>query len=228
MTWSRGRSLIGVAAVLAVAAAALVAFSDSGEPAPDKASQPVAIDPSAAPIIVPGQPGESAKVFPPGGTRAPRQPGPSVAEANFVRLMIPHHTQAVEMAALAPDRASNPQLVAIANRIRAAQVPEIAQFRAWLQLRKLSEQTGPGGEHVDHGSMRGMQSPEAMKRLADTRGAAFDKLFVEMMIAHHQGAIDMATDVLAHAVDVEIERMATGIAGEQTVEIDRLRDVLAG
>jgi uncharacterized protein (DUF305 family) len=70
-----------------------------------------------------------------------------------------------------------------------------------------------------------MQPPEALKGLASLRGDAFDKMFVDMMVAHHEGAIAMATDVLRSGRDQEVERQATGIAAEQQAEISRLRQI---
>ena len=141
----------------------------------------------------------------------------------FVRMMIPHHAQALEMAELAPDRAADPDIRALADRIRASQGPEIGMMRGWLQNRGLSAEA----EGHDHGTMRGMQSPEAMRQLAAARGADFDRLFVRMMTEHHQGAIEMATNLLKVGADLTLNEFANSVATEQTVEIDRMRNVLA-
>jgi len=148
----------------------------------------------------------------------------NVFDISFIRMMIPHHTQAVEMAALAPDRARNPQIRAIADRIKAAQVPEILRLKGWLKNRDLPE-TDP--QHVTHGTMRGMQSADAMRALAAATGDNFDRLFVSMMIDHHQGAIDMAIDLMKVGINVEVGEMANGIAAEQSVEIGRIKDAAA-
>jgi uncharacterized protein (DUF305 family) len=137
--------------------------------------------------------------------------------------MIPHHAQAVEMAALAPTRAGNRQIRGLAERIAVAQPGEITQMRAWLSARGLKEELSTH----DHGTMRGMQSPAKMRALAAARGDSFDRLFVTMMSEHHQGAIDMATDLLKVGKDLQVEKLATAIAVEQSVEIDRMRDALA-
>jgi uncharacterized protein (DUF305 family) len=138
-------------------------------------------------------------------------------------MMIPHHRQAVEMAALAPDRAADARIRAVADRIRAAQGPEIGLLRGWLSARGLPAEV-PGH---DHGTMHGMQSPEALRQLAAARGAEFDRLFVRMMTAHHEGAVTMATDLLKVGTDQTMQEFANSVATEQSVEIDRMRELVA-
>jgi uncharacterized protein (DUF305 family) len=175
-------------------------------------------------VIAPGRPGELATIGSSDRIKAPEGDAYTPADVLFVRMMIPHHSQAIEMAALAAQRAHNPQIVAIAGRIRAAQLPEIVQFRAWLKARGLDE-IGNEGSH-NHTTMPGMQSPEAMRDLANTTGEQFDRMFVTMMSAHHRGAIDMAALRLRSDGDTMVERMADAIAFEQSVEITRLHDII--
>ncbi|HEX6681449.1 MAG TPA: DUF305 domain-containing protein [Candidatus Limnocylindrales bacterium] len=175
-------------------------------------------------VIVPGRPGETARVDTSGQVKPPEANVVSAVDAWFVRMMIPHHAQALEMAAFASTRARNPQIAAIAARIKAAQTPEIMQFKAWLDANKLSE-TEPGGH--DHDAMPGMQSREAMRALAAATGDEFDRMFVQMMSEHHRGAMDMAELRLRSNGDVMIERLAEAIAFEQAVEINRLHDIIA-
>jgi uncharacterized protein (DUF305 family) len=138
-------------------------------------------------------------------------------------MMIPHHAQALEMAALAPTRTDNPQIRAVAARIRVSQEPEIGVMRAWLQARDLPPDV-PGH---DHGAMPGMQSPEEIQRLAAARGAEFDRLFVQMMTDHHQGSVEMATNLLKVGVDPSLSELANNVATEQSVEINRMRELIA-
>ncbi len=180
---------------------------------------------SPVPVIVPGRPGESASVVPSDQIAAPDGSRYNSLDAWFVRMMIEHHQQAVEMAALAPSRARSPQVRAIAERIRAAQGPEIAVLRAWLKARRLGESGDEGAEH-DHGTMRGMASPQALRALTSATGAAFDRMFVDLMSAHHQGAIDMSSDVLKVGADERIQELATNIAAEQQAEIARMQELL--
>ena len=178
-------------------------------------------------VIVPGRPGEPAKLLPADQVKAPDGNAYSAADVWFVRMMIPHHSQAIEMAALAPGRAGNPRITAIAERIKAAQAPEILQLRSWLRQHKLGETDGGDNGGHDHATMPGMQSPEAMRALANAKGDQFDRMFVDMMSAHHKGAIDMAgLRLRSNGGDLLVERMANAIGYEQEVEINRMREIL--
>ncbi|MFD0744121.1 DUF305 domain-containing protein [Phytohabitans flavus] len=192
---------------------------DDGPPAASATPSPTG---SPVPVVVPGRPGESASVVSSDQLPAPDGSLYNEADANFIRMMIPHHSQALEMAALAPDRAKHPQIIAVASRITAAQKPEIAYFRSWLKQRTLTEE--PAGGH-DHGGMQGMQPPEAIRALTSLKGDAFDKMFVDMMVAHHEGAIAMVTDVLHSGRDEQLNALATGLAAEQQAEIARMRQI---
>ncbi|MEV0807683.1 DUF305 domain-containing protein [Micromonospora sp. NPDC050200] len=227
MTARRGRTLLVVtlaAAVLVVLALALrpadrpapmaVGSTGTASPAPPAADGPA--------VIVPGRPGESAVARPAGEVRDTASPRYNSLDVWFVRMMIPHHQQALEMAELAEGRAGSPQVKAVADRIRGAQGPEIGMMRGWLSARGLPTEV-PGH---DHGAMRGMQSPEAIRRLADARGAEFDRLFVQMMTAHHQGAVTMATDLLSVGADQQLNEFANSVATEQSVEIGRMRELV--
>ncbi|MGW4499668.1 DUF305 domain-containing protein [Micromonospora sp. NPDC004336] len=232
MTNRRARILAVVTSVLVVSVGAVVLSRSGEEPtapaarpaaAPASASAAAPVDPGRPAVIVPGRPGETAAVRPAEELRGVAASRHNSMDVWFVRMMIPHHAQALEMAELAPDRAADPDLRALAARIRASQGPEIGMMRGWLQARGLTTDV-PGH---DHGSMRGMQSPEAMRRLAAARGAEFDRLFVAMMSEHHRGAVQMATDLLGVGSDLTLSEFANSVATEQTVEIDRMRDVLA-
>jgi uncharacterized protein (DUF305 family) len=208
-------ALAGIAIALGVRAA-----GSGDEPAAKASPTPTS---SPVPVIVPGRPGESASVVPSDKLPAPDGSLYNQADATFIRMMIPHHRQALEMAALAPDRAKHPQIRAVASRITAAQKSEVEFFRSWLRQRGLSEDEAGH----NHAGMKGMQPPEAMRALAGLSGDAFDKTFVDMMVAHHEGAIAMATDVLGAGLDERVEDLATGLAAEQSAEIGRLRQIAA-
>ncbi|MFC0532750.1 DUF305 domain-containing protein [Phytohabitans kaempferiae] len=210
-----------VVAVAGVAVALGVRAAGSGDE-PSASASPTSTT-SPIPVVVPGRPGESASVVPSDQLPAPDGSLYNQADAYFVRMMIPHHGQALEMAALAPDRAAHPQIRAVASRIVAAQKPEVEYLRTWLRDRDLTEEQSGH----DHGGMQGMQPPEAIRGLASLSGEAFDKMFVDMMVAHHEGAIAMATDVLTAGRDQRISELATGIAAEQSAEISRMRQIAA-
>ncbi|MEH0936441.1 DUF305 domain-containing protein [Micromonospora psammae] len=225
MTARRGRTLLVVTLAAVLLAALWLALRPADRAAPVTVGATGAATPSppvGPPVLVPGRPGESALVRPAQEVRDTASPRHNSLDVWFVRMMIPHHQQALEMAELAPDRAASPGIRALADRIRAAQGPEIGLMRGWLSARGLPAEV-PGH---DHGTMRGMQSPEAVRRLTDARGAEFDRLFVEMMTAHHQGAVTMATDLLRVGVDQQLNEFANAVATEQTVEIDRMRALL--
>lgn len=228
MVGVRRRRFAVAAAIAALSAAGAIGLRFAGQAdgqEPDAGGSPAA---SPAPVIAPGRPGETASVVPPEAVKAPDDAGYNAHDVQFVRMMIPHHQQGLELAALAPARGGSEQIRAIAERIFVAQEAEIEVLRAWLGARGLAE-SDPG--HADHHGgahrMPGMQPPEAVAALAAARGAGFDQRFVELMSDHHQGAIDMAREVLTIGADERIQELATAIAAEQSVEIARMRDALA-
>jgi uncharacterized protein (DUF305 family) len=218
----RRRTYVILAALVVMAAGGGLGWGLAASGPPLRTGSEPETTRAPVPVIVPGRPGESASVVPSDQLPAPDGSRYHPSDVLFVRRMIPHHRQAVEMAALAPSRAGDPRLRAIADRILVAQGPEIAVLQAWLGQRGLDERAS---EH-DHGTERGMASPAAIRALTDATGAAFDRMFVDLMSAHHQGAIDMCREVLTTGVDERIQELATNIAAEQQVEIARMRAVL--
>jgi uncharacterized protein (DUF305 family) len=146
--------------------------------------------------------------------------------------MIPHHEQAVEMADLALAKATSPQVKQLAEQVKAAQDPEIATMRGWLKTWGAPEQM-PGMDGTtghDMGGMtgEGMMTDAQMKQLQAASGAPFDKLWLTMMIAHHEGAITMANDVLAKSSNPAVTELARSIVESQTTEIQTMTGLLAG
>lgn len=190
-------------------------------------------------VVQPGQPGETARTTAPEDFDGPADPGEwNQADVTFVTEMIGHHLQALDMAALAPDRAEADDVVALAERIAAAQGPEIHALAAWLQERELPvpaeaeglDGTGPRVPDAGHdhgaGGMAGMLSAEQMAALEAATGAEFDRLFLEGMIQHHQGALDMADVALVDGQDTYALEIASDTAAGQGAEIDRMRGLL--
>ena len=171
-------------------------------------------------VVVPGAPGEPAQVLP--GAEVRRTPPVSPTDVAFVTRMIPHHRQALEMAALAPGRAADPRVLAVAERIEAVQGAEIAVLESWLVGR---EQPADGAHGAGH-EMPGMATPARLAALAAASGPAFDRLFVELMTAHHQGAVTMAQEVDLAGTDPVVDGIARDVASTQRVEIERMRDLL--
>ena len=154
--------------------------------------------------------------------------GASAADAMFAQMMIPHHEQAVEMATLAETRASSPEIKELATEIKGAQQPEIDQMTAWLEEWGMPVMSGMDamGEHGGHG-MSGMLTDEQLQQLANAQGAEFDRLFAEFMILHHEGAIDMAEDVV-DSKDPRVAALAQAILTTQAEEIAQMRAFLDG
>lgn len=180
-------------------------------------------------MIVPGAPGETARVMP--GDEAAERFGPdptSPGDVAFVAAMVPHHRQALEMASLAPDRSADPGVTAMAERIAAAQGPEITVMEAWLAR----QDPGPGGGghgggHGADGTLHpGMATPEQMAELTAATGPAFDRLFLQLMIAHHEGALRMAEQAVVAGTDLTALQMADHVVATQSAEIDRMRGLL--
>lgn len=160
----------------------------------------------------------------PGGT-----PGGKANEADiaFATQMIPHHEQAIAMAALVPSRAENPKVRALAEQIEQAQDPEIKTMTGWL---KQWDAPTPGGDMggVDHGSgdMPGMMPEEDMAELDKAKGAEFDQMWLTMMIEHHEGAIEMARTELDRGSHAGAKEMAQAIIDGQQAEIEEMRALL--
>ncbi|OKI69008.1 DUF305 domain-containing protein [Micromonospora sp. CB01531] len=218
---------LAVLAMVAAGAAAVVWWPDDQPKPAAKASPPESLalpglPKATAPVLLPGAPGEAAKTLPANEMPPVPRRSHNNADIRFVTMMIPHHEQALVMAKLVADRGENRQLKIIADRILAAQEPEIKTLETWLTDRGLNRNSGPGHQH----GMAGMQSAEALEQLTAARGAEFDRMFVTMMVEHHQGAIDMAGEVLALGVDGVLNEMASSVIVEQGAEINRMREAL--
>ncbi|RZS36400.1 uncharacterized protein (DUF305 family) [Herbihabitans rhizosphaerae] len=147
----------------------------------------------------------------------------NAADVKFAGEMIPHHAQAVEMADLAATRATD-RVKSLAAEIKKAQGPEIETMTGWL--RSWNRPVPPvGGEHGGHG-MPGMMTADDMVRLSAARGTAFDRLFLELMIRHHEGAVEMANTEKAQGVHPGARALADAVVRAQTTEIDTMRRLL--
>ncbi|MEU6139384.1 DUF305 domain-containing protein [Streptomyces sp. NPDC047081] len=213
-----GRSWRALAAA-ALATAALVALTGCDSNA--EANSPAVSGPS---VIAPGKPGEENRTLSAADATEQRaeDDAPNSADVSYARKMIEHHTQALEMTELAPDRAESGQVKRLAERIAAAQGPEIKAMQGWLKTNGKSEKA----DGHDHASMPGMATDAQLKKLRAAEGKAFDQLFLTLMITHHEGAITMATEVKAQGNNILIEEMADDVVAQQTSEIGRMRDLL--
>lgn len=143
--------------------------------------------------------------------------------------MIGHHAQALEMTRLLASRTDREEMRLLARRIELSQADEIRMMQEWLQAR--GEEVP--SEHAHHGQgaplMPGMLTPEEMGRLAAARGAEFDRLFLEFMIKHHDGAIVMVEALFATpgaGQESEIFAFASDVDADQRMEIDRMGAML--
>ncbi|MEV1054248.1 DUF305 domain-containing protein [Streptomyces sp. NPDC049887] len=174
-------------------------------------------------VVAPGKPGEPARTLSPEeAAKELPDDSPNAADVAYVRMMIVHHAQALEMTALVPERAAGTPVKRLADRIRAAQEPEIGAMRGWLRTHAEGETTDGHGAH-DHGAMPGMATEEQLARLRAADGRAFDELFLKLMITHHQGALTMGASVLSEGSNVQVEEMANDVIAQQTAEINRMR-----
>ncbi|NIJ23071.1 DUF305 domain-containing protein [Sphingomonas japonica] len=198
------------------------------------------------PIVQPGAPGQNGRALSAGEASRIADTRYSPDDIAFMRGMIQHHQQAVDMVALVQSRTNTPDVVAVADRIRASQADEIVFMREWLQDHGDAVPTPTGvddhsahaghamnspGSASAHAMMPGMATPQQMAELAAARGTDFDRLFLTRMIAHHEGAIAMVRDLLAQpgsAYDPALFEFTSDVRNEQQAEINRMGAMLAG
>lgn len=159
--------------------------------------------------------------------------GVNQADAMFTMMMIPHHEQAIEMSELMLGRDDiDPEIVELAEEIIAAQDPEIELMEQWLDEWGVPSMPGAGaggGGHGGHGDggPGGMMSDDDLDAIEDAEGDEAERLYLEGMIEHHEGAIDMAQDVLDDGESTDVAELAETIIETQQVEIDLMRDLVA-
>lgn len=159
---------------------------------------------------------------------------PAEADVRFMQGMIAHHAQAVTMAALVPSRTARQEMRLLAQRIDVSQKDEIAMMQGWLRERGFPVPI-EGGDHQHHDAagqplqMPGMLTADEMARLADATGVAFERLFLEGMIRHHQGALTMVKQLFSAggAQEAVIFRFASDVDTDQRAEIARMSALLS-
>jgi uncharacterized protein (DUF305 family) len=154
-----------------------------------------------------------------GSSTAPTQH--NSADVAFAQNMIPHHQQAVDMAAMVPSHTANRQLIVMAKHISADQQSEIDTL-----YRLLAQWGEPGGHHHGDMGMQGMVDAATMSKLPTLHDGAFDQLWLTSMINHHQGAIAMAKTEIANGKDATAVKMAKTIVDWQQIEIGRMNALL--
>ena len=182
-----------------------------------------------SPIIQPGAPGETPRQLSAEQAIEIANTSYTPGDAQFMRDMIPHHQQALEMSQLAPNRTNSPEILEIAGRIEAAQSDEVAFMTQWLTSR--GEPLSRSEEHHEHHTMRGMATPEQMDMLADASATDFDRQFLRLMITHHEGALHMVEDLMEQpgaAYDPMLFEFTNDVTNDQSKEIERMHEVLLG
>lgn len=183
--------------------------------------------------VQPGAPGEPSRVLEPRALDSAALPTYVAADVRFMRRMIPHHEQALEMAALVGDRTGSEDLRRLARRIEISQRDEIALMERWLEERgekTPDDEEMDAAEREDEGHrIAGMLSPGEMEELAAARGAAFERRFLEFMIRHHQGALEMVEELFdtpGAGQAPAVNHFASEAEADQEMEIRRMRRML--
>jgi uncharacterized protein (DUF305 family) len=184
---------------------------------------------SEPPLVQPGAPGEPSRVISADKAVDLSRVQHTAGDVRFMQDMIGHHAQAMEMTALLPSRTASAEMRKLALRIDVSQADEIKMMREWLQARGVT----PAGEPAHHTPagmhMPGMLSRQEMERLAGSTGAEFDRLFLEFMIRHHEGALIMVKELFSTpgaGQESEIFAFASDVDADQRMEIDRMRVML--
>jgi len=207
--------------LVAAALAAGMAFLTLGAP----------VVPAQPPIVQPGAPGEPSRTI--SVAEASDLAGIRFSEADvrFMQGMISHHAQALEMTELLDTRTESEAMRQTARRIELSQEDEIEMMQDWLRERG-QEVTAIDAHHAP-GAMRmpGMLTDEEMQSLSDANGVGFDRLFLELMIKHHRGAVTMVENLLRQpgaAQDSVLFGFTSDVVADQTAEINRMDAMMAG
>ena len=216
MKTSSARAAIGALFVTTLAAGCATGARRSEAPAPAPAASPAAAAEHQHHMA-----GMSAPITIPKGAIY------TEADVRFMQGMIAHHAQAIHMSRLAASRGANPRLVRFATKIDQSQMAEIQQMQGWLRA---NGQFAPDTSSWRTTTMHGMLTAGELARLEAARGTAFDRLFLEYMIRHHEGALKMVADLIATpraAQDVDVSVLANDVETTQTAEIGLMRQMLA-
>ena len=250
-SWRPARPPVLAGVLAGLLAGVLVAVSGA------KAQERPPVPPHA--VVQPGAPGEASQRLSAEDLQIPERPRYTEADVGFMQNMIHHHEQALIMSRMAPERTSRADLLMLANRIERSQTDEILLMARWLELRDeavpaltvdLGErgrraglepqdphEVHDHGHHHDHGHaedhasipMAGMLTEAQLEELAMALGEAFDALFLEFMIQHHEGALLMVDELFrspGSARDSDIFHFASDVANDQQGEIARMRGML--
>ena len=189
-------------------------------------------DISDVPILQPGAPGNATREIDAETAVAIANSSYTVADVDFMQDMIIHHHQALLMAKLAAPSTNNQAILDLAGRIDVSQADEISFMQGWLQEREeqVADPTAEHSEHTHH-NMIGMATPEQMAQLAESKSTDFDRLFLQLMITHHDGAVKMVEELREQpgsTYDPLLNEFASDVTNDQAVEIERMNAILIG
>lgn len=210
---------------IAVATAALLALGLAACTAEDEA-----VPLPTSPVVQLGAPGQPNRTLSPEDAAALGSPEYVEQDVAFVRDMLHHHAQAIQMTGYVQERSDDGDIELLAERMDVSQTDEILQLERWLQERG-EPARDPDAPHGGHGSdqMPGLLTDEELAQLEAARGEEFDVLFLQFMIRHHEGAIQMVSDLYASGggQEPDIDAFARHVEADQGIEIARMRDLLA-
>ena len=183
-----------------------------------------------APIIQPGLPGDPSRELSADEAIRIANTSYSPDDVRFMQDMIPHHNQAMQMAELVAGRTNRPELIDVAGRINVSQQDEITFMQQWLSERgePVPNPTAHDAMHTDH-RMAGMATPQQLEELAAAEGTDFDRMFLQLMITHHEGAVTMVEELLEQpgaAYDPVLFEFTNDVTNDQSAEIERMNALL--
>ena len=196
---------------------------------------------SEVPIIQPGVPGQKGTLISSEDASQIADSSFTQADVQFMKAMIPHHEQALVMSKMAPERTNNEELLEIAGRIEKSQADEIEFMTSWLTERGAGSPSSAQNKlnhhdrkhhsmvAIDHSKMKGMATKKQLSELQSAESTKFDQLFLKLMIAHHDGAVEMVRDLRKQpgsAYDSSLNEFASDVSNDQTVEIERMNKIL--
>lgn len=209
--------------LVSVSAAAFLAFGLTACTA-----EPEAPPPPSAPVVQLGGPGESNRTLSPEEVAQLESPQYIEADVQFVRDMLHHHSQAIVMTGYVEDRARDKEIRDLADRMAIGQEEEMKLMETWLQNRG-EPVRDPDAAHDAHVGMPGLLTEAELAQLETARGAEFDRLFLAFMIRHHEGAVQMVTELYAAngGQEIDIDTIARHVEADQNIEIKRMKQMLA-
>lgn len=209
-----------IASIAVVGTAAVIALGACSPP--NEQASTVSATTSSMPMSGHDMSGHSMPGMSGSSTSAAPAATSNDADVMFLQMMYPHHAQAVEMSKLVPTRSQNQQVKDLAAAIEKAQAPEMQQMTTLL-----AGFGKPAPSATMSHSMPGLMTPQQMTELTGLSGAAFDKMWLQMMVEHHQGAITMANDELKNGTNADAKAMAQAIVTAQQAEITTMNGMLA-